>query len=169
MATSSAIPLEALKAVACDMDETLLTSSDKSISQPNLEALVSLSQSGVSVLLASGRHLSSMFSYYEQLCQAGVTPGPIISCNGALVTIDDKVVVRDGLEVEVARILINFCEAQSVQLNYYLEEKVYSAINGDLEAEVRILVIFLITEKSPDNPNNSNNTRKSYKPSECNL
>jgi hydroxymethylpyrimidine pyrophosphatase-like HAD family hydrolase len=152
MATSSATPVEALKAVACDMDETLLTSDDKSISQPNLEALVSLSQSGVSVLLASGRHLSSMVSYYEQLCRAGVTPGPIISCNGALVTIDDKVVVRDGLEVEVARIVIDFCEAQNVQLNYYLEEKVYSAINRDPEAEVRIKLNDLMTDKSPDNP-----------------
>jgi hypothetical protein len=62
------------------------------------------------------------------------------------------VVVRDGLEVEVARIVIDFCEAQNVQLNYYLEEKVYSAINRDPEAEVRIKLNDLMTDKSPDNP-----------------
>lgn len=48
-----------LRAAAIDLDGTLL-SSDKSVSEPNRAALRSLREHGVTVILASGRHLSSM-------------------------------------------------------------------------------------------------------------
>ena len=95
-------PAGELRLIASDMDSTLLSTEAKTISAENLEALVSLAQCGAQVLLASGRHLSRMAEYHEQLRAAGIGDGPIISCNGAVVTIGGKTVVR-GVRQEHAR------------------------------------------------------------------
>jgi len=65
---------------AVDLDDTLL-GPDKEISRANFEAARRLADSGVTVVLASGRRHENMRRFYQQL---DLDSGWIVSCNGAL-------------------------------------------------------------------------------------
>jgi hydroxymethylpyrimidine pyrophosphatase-like HAD family hydrolase len=72
--------LGTLKLAAIDLDDTLL-GTDKSISAANLEVVKTLLDSGIKIVLASGRTLPSMLPYHRRL---GLH-GPLVATNGALV------------------------------------------------------------------------------------
>ena len=71
------------KLVAIDLDGTLLNNS-KEISERNIRAIQEACRKGVKIVICSGRVFSGARVYAKQI---GVT-GPVIACNGAVITKD---------------------------------------------------------------------------------
>ncbi|MCS6777053.1 MAG: Cof-type HAD-IIB family hydrolase [Chloroherpetonaceae bacterium] len=123
--TSASVPY---RLCALDLDETLLDSQHR-ISPRNMRAVRLLCEQGVTVVLASGRmHAAAVpFAHALQL------DAPVISYNGAMVkhARTEEVWLHETIEPELANIVMDFCQMQGLQLNYYLGDRLYSARDTD--------------------------------------
>ena len=125
-----------LKGVACDLDGTLLgVDQPHTIPLANVQALKHLDDAGVRIILASGRHLSCMRQYAKRLRDGGIKDSPIISSNGALVTVGEKVVYSNPIPRGVFEACVAFCEAKGMPLNWYLKDTIYVVSNGSAKSE----------------------------------
>ena len=115
-----------IRLLAIDLDGTLLNS-NKQLSSQNMEALKNLHNSGVQICLASGRALSSILPFRDQL---GI-PGPIVSCNGAFV-VDDKGNTVQSLRLAPTTRDKVLCYAKEFDLhtNCYVEAEVFCDREG---------------------------------------
>ena len=114
-----------IKLISLDLDGTLLRS-DLTIGPRTLKALHAASKSGVKIALNSGRMTPAMMPT-AQLTGLDVF---IISYNGAMVTgleADGRPrLFETCLPAEVARELVVEAKKRKLQLNYYLDELVYT-------------------------------------------
>lgn len=117
------------KLCAFDLDGTLLTS-QKTLSERNAAALQEMASMGIIVTFASGRLGSSMRQYAPQL---GVDLA-MLTLNGAAVYAresDGANLVYDApLPAEFADFLIEYSKDKSFNLNYYIDDNLYSVRNS---------------------------------------
>ena len=109
---------------ALDLDDTLLGPTQQ-ISERNVAAVRAIAALGVNVVLASGRMHESVIKYADQL---GLET-PIVSYNGAMVRLAHAQAMWRHLEVpgDKAAFVMDYCRENSMQLNYYRDNCVYSA------------------------------------------
>jgi Cof subfamily protein (haloacid dehalogenase superfamily) len=107
-----------------DLDETLL-GPDHTISPRNYRAVRAIVEKGVTVVLASGRMHATARPYAEQLD----LDTPIISYNGAMVKRPRTRDVwhSDQVPADLALQVMEYCAEHGLQLNYYLDDVVYTA------------------------------------------
>ncbi|GHP14843.1 haloacid dehalogenase [Lentilactobacillus fungorum] len=114
-----------IKMVALDLDGTLLTS-DKTISKGNEQVLRQLHQTGVKVVLCTGRPINAIWRFIEQL---GLTQAAdyTITFNGALVVHnnDKSELAKSGMKKEALRPLYEFVKKQGAPLDVLDFEQVY--------------------------------------------
>ena len=136
MSAGAAASGKTLRGVACDLDGTLLgVDQPHTIPDANVAALKHLDDAGVRIILASGRHLSCMRQYAKRLQEGGIKDSPIISSNGALVTVGEKVVYSNPITPEVFKACVAFCEANCMPMNWYLKDAIYVISNGSDKTE----------------------------------
>ncbi|HEV2473979.1 MAG TPA: Cof-type HAD-IIB family hydrolase [Chthonomonadales bacterium] len=109
---------------AIDLDDTLLDS-DHRISDRNLRAVRAADELGVNVIIASGRMHESTVPYVNQL---GLST-PVISYNGAMVRLPNgtETWLHKQIPAEDAATVLEFCRQKRLQLNFYLNDCLYSA------------------------------------------
>lgn len=105
------------KVAACDLDSTLLHGSFLSLE--NRDAVQSLKERNVSVVLASGRSFHHVLPYYRAL---GLS-GPVVSADGALVSIpgaDGEIISERLLPLAVSSAIMTLAaERQLTCLNFF--------------------------------------------------
>lgn len=109
------------KLVVLDMDGTLLDNKHK-VSEENKRAILSLTENGVGVVLASGRPFESIFPYTEDL---GIDL-PIVATNGALIK-DPKTkeaIYSKELPFEYAKDIIQYGKENGYQISLYSDQGV---------------------------------------------
>ena len=115
-----------IRLLAIDLDGTLLNSSKK-LSEKNADALRNLSESGVQICLASGRALTSIAPFREQL---GI-PGPIVSCNGSYVVAENGETVQSlRLSEDVRDQVLSYAKEYDLHTNCYIESNAYCNREG---------------------------------------
>jgi Cof subfamily protein (haloacid dehalogenase superfamily) len=109
---------------AIDLDDTLL-GPDHAVSPRNAAAVRAVVALGVTVVIASGRMHEATLRFVEQM---GLET-PIISYNGAMVKNPHtgEVWLHERIAGDVATAVLEFAHANSLQLNYYLNDHFYSA------------------------------------------
>ena len=112
------------KLCAFDLDGTLLTT-DKTISRETINALTEMDRRGITVVLASGRMVSSMIPYARQL----PFKTPLITLNGACIYTDpDRLttpIYHAPLQERFVTDLVNAASRHDVALNYYYDSHLY--------------------------------------------
>ncbi|MBP2071089.1 Cof subfamily protein (haloacid dehalogenase superfamily) [Thermoanaerobacterium butyriciformans] len=112
----------AYKLVAIDMDDTLLTH-DKQISRENLEALQKAHDSGIYVVISTGRIYASAYAYSEFL---GFKPY-IIASNGAMIRDDKDIeIYKSVLDLDLISYLIELANKNDIYYHFYSDKIVYS-------------------------------------------
>ncbi len=111
-----------IRCIAIDLDDTLLRS-DLEISNEDKTAIRQAIAAGVKVLLASGRMVSSMRRYVEEL-QLDV---PLIAYNGAIIreAISGQTLYHRPVPLEHALTLIDAFRAADIHLNAYVDDQLY--------------------------------------------
>ncbi len=110
-----------IRLIAIDLDGTLLTS-DRRLSPGAVEAVHQALEQGVHVCLASGRAVSTMFPFADQL---GLT-GPIVSCNGAYVLgLNREEVHHSTVPQGTAHAVLDYARERGIHTNLYTRGEVY--------------------------------------------
>lgn len=119
------VPRRDYRLVALDLDGTLLNDAGE-VSRGDAAALARFAQSGGIVVLASGRMTDNIRPFYDAL---GLD-GPTIACNGAMARESrqegGKIILHTPLPARYADTLLDYTRAARLQLNYYLDETLYS-------------------------------------------
>lgn len=107
---------------AIDLDDTLLGSSHV-LSRRNRSAIENASQTGMIILLASGRMYGRTLPYAREL---DLTT-PIVCYNGAMVrTPSGETWLHDRVPPDCAATIRRYALEQDLQLNYYLDDHLYT-------------------------------------------
>lgn len=129
-----------------DLDGTVLDN-QKEIPEQNKVAVKRLIESGIKVIVCSGRIFKGARYYAKEL---GVKD-PVIACNGAVIRTmpDNKLIYSNTLRDEDSRKVIDICKANNIYLHAYIGEVlvteqlkytslIYSERNKELDDEDRI-------------------------------
>lgn len=111
------------KLVALDLDGTLLNSK-KEISTYNMKVIKKLEDSGIRIVLATGRTFTAAYHYYLEL---GLNT-PIISCNGGFIynpKNDEVIFGKPIIESSLVNI-IELLDKLNIYYQYYSAKKVYT-------------------------------------------
>lgn len=110
--------------VALDLDMTLLDSEHR-ISARNLAAVRQVVALGVKVVITSGRMYRSTLPYLQQM----ELDTPIVCYNGAMIkdAHSGEVLWHKHLRAATAQELVEFCDREGLNLNYYLDDNLYIA------------------------------------------
>lgn len=111
-----------IKLFVLDLDGTLLNSNND-ISKENIEALNSLSDTGVKIVFASGRVLTSLKYYMDKIN----LKSSMIANNGAIIAIDENnILKRYNIEESKIEKLIEFCNQNNMYFHMYDEDTFYA-------------------------------------------
>ena len=112
-----------LKLVAIDLDGTLL-GSDHALSKRNAETVKRIAESGIFVVLASGRQWHTIVKFANQIGLPAQFP--IIAYNGAMIrTVSGGTLYHLPVPDENAQQIVRDCVADGYHLNYYLDDVLY--------------------------------------------
>lgn len=145
-----------IKLVALDVDGTIM---DKrfQISSRVKKAIYAASEKGVRVLIATGRMYSATVPIGRKL---GIET-PLITYQGSLIKEfykSDKTLLHYDLETELAYRIIQDARQKNLQINIYLDDKLY------IENESPILQEYIDRREIPFYKVNSFEERKNFKP-----
>ncbi len=110
-----------IKFIVLDIDDTIIGKS-RDVSAPVKKAITAAQDKGVQFTLASGRMHKTMKRIAADL---NITK-PLISCNGALVRDDERVLLYECIEDTVAKSLIDFFDEKNLSLQLYRTDGLYS-------------------------------------------
>jgi len=107
---------------AIDLDGTLLDEQYK-LTEENREAIVDLSESGVIVVLASGRMHATILPFAQMMR----LETPIISYNGAMVkdVKTGEIMHHIPISASIAKEIIKYCVQHELHLNFYHDDILY--------------------------------------------
>jgi Cof subfamily protein (haloacid dehalogenase superfamily) len=147
----------------CDMDGTLLNSKGI-ITKENQSALQRLEETGIEVILASGRVGPMMKPFSKQLGLGG----HIISCNGGLITniSSGDILYSNIMDKIIVMKIINYCIEHTINFLVYAADYVFSNKNNPLarkyenfnkilSSDLRFPIIY-IDDKTIKDINNEN-------------
>lgn len=120
------MPGPRIKLIAIDLDGTLLTSARR-LSLASVEAVREAVTAGVYVCLASGRAVSTIFPYADQL---GLR-GPIVSCNGAYVLGPNREEIgHSTLPAGSSAKILDYANSHDLHTNLYTRAEVFFSHDG---------------------------------------
>ncbi len=110
-----------IKAIAFDMDGTLLTDA-KEVSQRTRRCFEALKKKGISLVLATGRSFEALGPYKKDLN----LNYPVICYNGAQILSQNGEVIRNHLVSDAnSKYLIDFARKEGVHIQIYRDGKLY--------------------------------------------
>lgn len=111
-----------IRCIGIDLDDTLLRS-DLTISPSDKAAIRKAVESGIKVLLASGRMVQSMRPYVHEL---GLDV-PVIAYNGALIQeiMSGKILYHHPVPLDEARLIVPIFREAMIHLNVYINDELY--------------------------------------------
>ena len=114
--------------IACDLDETLL-SSDHSVCKRNLEAIEKARKAGVKFVPATGRGYHSVDPTLRQLGLMGEKGEYVISFNGGAITenFQNRLLHFEGISFDLARTLYERGLTYDVGIHIYTRDMVYAS------------------------------------------
>lgn len=114
-----------IKAVICDLDETLLPE-DKKVSKQDLDTIEKLKEKGIYFIPATGRPFYSIYSNLEAM-NLFADNDFSISYNGGMIhsNKDKKIVHAASLDHHLASWLFNFGHQEKVTMHVYIENETY--------------------------------------------
>lgn len=119
-------PKIACKLFVTDLDGTILVDEGPQgarLPERSMAALRRLSESGVTVCLASGR----MHESIRSVSASWGFRGPVISYNGAMIRLDDdSLLSHDPLDTAVSDELVEMAESRGLPLNFYSDGRILS-------------------------------------------
>ena len=126
-----------IKLVAIDMDGTLLDD-DKTLPQANISAIRQVAESGVKVVLCTGRQRSGILPYLEAL-GLGTEREYVILNNGCLIyqTDDWQALDRQTLSYSEMKVLAQVAEAYSDVDVTFIEDKHYYSLGNEVPQLVK--------------------------------
>jgi len=120
-----------IKAIFLDVDGTLLSEQDRSLSKCTEESICRLIQKGIHIILVTGRphHLCEEFKHL------GIDT--VISANGALVTCRGEIIHKSILSSTMVREFSHFADSQGHALSYFTES---FGMNGTGRTDHHVIV-----------------------------
>ena len=114
------------KIIACDLDETLL-STDRTVSQGNVEAIHKAREMGVKFVLATGRGFKTVQGTLKELGLDNAKDEYVISFNGGAITenYNNRLLSFNGISFEFANELFNRGLNYDVCIHVYSQDTVY--------------------------------------------
>lgn len=109
-----------IKLVATDIDGTIMKF-DFTITQEVKNCIANLTEKGVKVILVTGRMHAATTYVAEEL---GLET-PIVSYQGGLIKLDDKILYERNLDVDIAKEIIAWAKENDVHLNLYMNDELY--------------------------------------------
>lgn len=134
------------KIIACDMDETLLTSTH-GICDANIKAIQEASAKGVKFVPCTGRGYQSIQQYLKLLGLYDKEHEYVISFNGCALTENkgNKVLFFDGIPFEKVNELFQFGKTKDVCIHIYTDEELYVYhLNEDERARLAAMKVTFI-------------------------
>lgn len=117
-----------VRLIASDLDGTLLTP-NRVLGEANLAAIRRALDAGIIFCLASGRSISTMRRFADQI---GII-GPIVSCNGAYVTgLDGELIEHHRLSRTAVDGLIGYAREHQLHTHTYCGTDVFFSNEGEL-------------------------------------
>lgn len=109
------------KLIAVDLDGTLLNSYGK-ISDKNKNAIKNAKENGIEVIIASGRHITSVKSFAKEINSENYS----ICGNGAILydMKNDEILYNKFIDKEKILEIIEVCEQNSIYYNIYTETEI---------------------------------------------
>lgn len=136
------------KLIACDLDETLLTT-NKEVSKRNIEAIQKAEALGVKFVVATGRGIENVKPTLEAIEQAGREDEYVISFNGGAVTENktNEFLFTNGLTFNHANEVYQRGQAYDVSIHVYTKQDIFiynmtETERLQLEPEIKITEIF---------------------------
>ncbi|MEI7025773.1 Cof-type HAD-IIB family hydrolase [Paenibacillus sp. y28] len=116
------------KLICIDIDDTLINDK-RQVTEGTKAALAAAIQRGVTVTLATGR----MHASAQQLAKQMELNVPLISYQGSLIknAMDGKVLYERAVPEEATRIIFDFCEANGLHLQYYIQDQLYTKADNE--------------------------------------
>jgi len=111
--------------VGTDLDGTMLTRADRpALSERTVRAVADASQSGIAVVLCTGRMLCSALPFYEALH----LDTPLVTHNGAVVTHPPtrRTIAEHTIPAQDAALAIRFARNANLAVNYYADDQLYA-------------------------------------------
>ncbi len=117
-----------VRLIASDLDGTLLTP-NRVLGEANLAAIRRALDAGIIFCLASGRSISTMRRFADQIGIAG----PIVSCNGAYVTgLNGELIEHHRLSRTAVEGLIGYAREHQLHTHTYCGADVFFSNEGEL-------------------------------------
>lgn len=115
-----------IKAVICDLDETLLKS-DKTVSQEDMETIKNLKEKGIYFIPATGRPFYSILHNLENLNLMN-KEDISISYNGGMIHSNHKqeILSASVLDHDIVDYLFQFGQKEKVTMHIYVEHETYT-------------------------------------------
>jgi len=132
-----------IRIVFFDVDGTLLSETDRSLSPATADSIRELIRKGIRVVLVTGRP----YSLCEEFSNLGIDI--IISANGALIKIGDEVIHKSVLSRQTVQEFSEFAELNDHSISYFTES---FAINGLRATDIRVLDALRETLGVTDSP-----------------
>lgn len=109
--------------IAMDLDDTLLTD-DLTVTEPTRQAMADAIARGVHLTIATGR----MFDSAQKIARQVGLNVPIITYQGSLIKnlVDEEVLYERSVPVSVAARLYDYCFANELHLQTYIDDKLYT-------------------------------------------
>lgn len=122
--------------IACDLDETLLTSG-KTVSMKDREYIKKAREKGVRFVLATGRGYETVQNTLEEVGLKDAEGEYVISFNGAALTENkgNRLLFFEGITFEKAKKLFEFGLSKDVCIHVYTENVVYGWNVNDSERD----------------------------------
>ncbi|SME38855.1 Putative bifunctional phosphatase/peptidyl-prolyl cis-trans isomerase [Bacillus mobilis] len=132
------------KVVFFDVDGTLLSEIDRSMYESTKEAIQSLIDKGVHVVVTTGRP----YSLCSQFKELGINT--FISANGAHIKCGETVLHKSVLSSEIVHDISEFAELHGHGISYFTEDFAMNGIASDNERVMQALSETLNLEKYPE-------------------
>lgn len=129
--------MNAIKMIAVDLDGTLLTSSNQ-IDTATIRALHEAHQQGIKIVLATGRPLSGIVSYEDQLGLNGKNDQFAIVFNGAVIqNLAGHVLTSQKMDYQDLRTMLRFQRLSHVNLHFETTSCFWT-LDRDLSVQMQI-------------------------------
>ena len=115
------------KLIVCDLDETLLNTTDKKVSQANRDAIKRAKEAGVRFVVGTGRPYPTVQGTLKEIGLKDQKDQYIIGLNGGMITENagNRILYRQGITFEEAVALFNRAKEFKVGIHIYTGEDVF--------------------------------------------
>lgn len=115
------------KIIACDLDETLLQTWDKKVSQRNREAIAKARERGVKFVVATGRGYMTVQGTLDEVGVRGMKDQYVICFNGGAITENEnnEIIYFHGIHHDEAEALFAAGMRYDVGMHVYTKDTVY--------------------------------------------